>query len=185
MLGRRGDTNGASQSRLELVRYGRDIAAGGTELDFMVGSACELMGTHRLTNLLAGLTAQQCHTASRALEELERSREPKEAIERRERAWQRGSFSIVDRVKMMIETRSLNPGKEWALLAPGFAYEDRVQQVRLALLRVAARAYELETGRPPAAASDLVPHFLSSVPVDPETSKRLDLQDKPRSRSLE
>ena len=180
---RRGDTNGALQSCLDLVRYGRAIASEGVQINFLVGSACELMGACRMTNLLAGATTEQCRSACQGLEGLERTREPKAAIERREHAWQRGSLSIVDEVKLIIQTRSLRPETGWEFLVPQSAYEDRVQQMRLALLRIATRGYELETGRTPAAASDVVPRYLSAVPIDPETSKPVNLDDKPRSCS--
>lgn len=43
------------------------------------------------------------------------------------------------------------------------------------LLGIAAHAYELEHGRPPATARDLVPHYVKSIPLDPATGQELPL----------
>ena len=42
-------------------------------------------------------------------------------------------------------------------------------------IHLAARAYELEHGKPPVAARDLVPQYLKSVPLDPATARELPL----------
>ena len=42
-------------------------------------------------------------------------------------------------------------------------------------LRLAAHAYELEQGKPPASVKELVPDYLKSVPVDPATGAELPL----------
>ena len=43
------------------------------------------------------------------------------------------------------------------------------------LLTLAARAYELEKGNPPATASELVPDYLKELPKDPATGEPLQL----------
>lgn len=42
-------------------------------------------------------------------------------------------------------------------------------------LRAAVRAYELNHGKLPVAARDLVPQYLKSIPFDPTTGKELPL----------
>lgn len=43
------------------------------------------------------------------------------------------------------------------------------------MLLFAARAYELDHGKPPARAADLVPEYLKAVPKDPETGVEMGL----------
>jgi hypothetical protein len=177
LLSRQGDTNGALSASLDLFRFGQAMQQGGVLIDFLVGSAVEVMGVRRITNLLAVLNAAECKRTAFALQEHEKHREPLQAIQRRDREWSRKSFSLVDRVREMIEWRSLRPGKAFEGLVPDVPteYNSRVRIARLALFRVAARAFELERGTPPRQPSDLVPAYLTSVPVDPATGKPLEL----------
>ena len=41
------------------------------------------------------------------------------------------------------------------------------------MLALAARAYELDKGHPPASAADLVPDYLKAIPQDPVTGTNL------------
>jgi hypothetical protein len=41
------------------------------------------------------------------------------------------------------------------------------------MLDLAARAFELDKGHPPASASDLVPEYLKAVPQDPVTGTNM------------
>ncbi len=43
------------------------------------------------------------------------------------------------------------------------------------MINFAARAYELEKGKPPRNVTDLVPDYLKAVPKDPVTGKDLGL----------
>jgi hypothetical protein len=43
------------------------------------------------------------------------------------------------------------------------------------MINAAARAFELEKGRPPQSIADLVPDYLKAVPKDPVTEKDLGL----------
>jgi hypothetical protein len=54
-------------------------------------------------------------------------------------------------------------------------YDTRVRDAHLLLLRLAVRAYTLERGVAPRQAADLVPAYLSHVPVDPSTGQPLPL----------
>ena len=44
---------------------------------------------------------------------------------------------------------------------------------RRTMLSFAARAYELEHGKPPASAADLVPAYLKTIPQDPNTGTNM------------
>jgi hypothetical protein len=51
-----------------------------------------------------------------------------------------------------------------------YAQEQKTRQLIIAL---AARAYELEKGKPPAGTADLVPEYLKAVPQDPVTGTNM------------
>ena len=95
----------------------------------------------------------------------------------RDREWSRKTYGIAQRVRMMIQSRSLHPGKEWEDLAPNAAkeYASRVREERIVMLRLAARAFALERGAKPRRASDLVPDYLPSQPTEPASAKPMEL----------
>ena len=68
---RRGDTNGALRSALDCLRLGEAVQHGGVLIDFLVGSACELIAVHRMTKQLARLGPEDCKQAQRAQQEHE------------------------------------------------------------------------------------------------------------------
>jgi len=51
-------------------------------------------------------------------------------------------------------------------------------QLKRLLIDLAVRAHELERGRPPKSWNELVPDFLESVPVDPETGVKLTIHSE-------
>ena len=109
--------------------------------------------------------------------EREGRREPLDDILTRDREWSRKTYGIAQRVRMMIQSRSLHPGKEWEDLAPNAAkeYASRVREERIVMLRLAARAFALERGAKPRRASDLVPDYLPSQPTEPASAKPMEL----------
>ncbi len=174
---RRGDTNGALLSALDGLRLGQAVQRGGVLIDFLVGSACEAIAVRRLTNLMAGLGVEDCKQALLALQEHEARRDSLEAVQKREKEWSRRTFGVLKRIEMAIRSRSLRPDKNLDFLMPNVVkdYNSRTREVRLVLLRMAARAQTLERGIAPAKAADLVPAYLQRLPLDPETGKPLDL----------
>jgi hypothetical protein len=174
---RMGDTSGALLAALDGLRLGEAVQRGGVLIDFLVGSACEVIAVRRMTNRMADLGMQECKRAVQALQEYETRRESIDAIQRREKEWSRRTFSIFKRITVMIQFRSLRPDNDPGSLAPDVVkdYNARTREARLALLRLAAHAYTLERGTPPARPADLVPAYLQQLPLDPATGKPLDL----------
>jgi len=170
---RRGDTNGALLSALDCLRLGEAIQRGGVFIDFLVGSACELIAVHRMTNLVTSLGPEDCKKAMLALQEHEARKDSLEGIQRREKEWSRRTFSIWKRVGAAIRPKA---GTEFVTSDVVKDYNSRTRQLRLVLLSIAARVYELERGTAPAKAADLVPAYLQQLPLDPATGKPLELK---------
>ena len=171
---RRGDTNGAWLTALDGLRLAESAQRGGVLIDFLVASACEAIAVHRMTNLVSGLGLEDCKQAAKALTEHDARRDSLESILKREKEWSSRAYSLLMRIRAAISPKTgLTPD-----LAENVAktYNSRTHELRFVLLRIAARAYELERGIAPAQAADLVPAYLQRVPLDPATGKPLDLK---------
>jgi hypothetical protein len=50
-------------------------------------------------------------------------------------------------------------------------FYDQQRKTRVLAVQFAARAYELDRGKPPTSITDLVPAYLKAIPKDPTTGK--------------
>ncbi|HXG49225.1 MAG TPA: hypothetical protein VNO52_16495 [Methylomirabilota bacterium] len=160
---RRGQTNDAIQSALDLVRYGHGVGRG-VMIDWLVGSACELMGLRQLTNVAVTAAAAELRRVVRTLEELESERESKEAVLKEEGRWQRGAFNLLRYLRATWEARSLNPDGTGDLYDFDREYEKRVNEARGTLLQMATWAFQREKGRSPTHELELAPDYLLRLP---------------------
>jgi len=88
------------------------------------------------------------------------------------RLWSKRVYSLIDRIRMMWQYRTLSP--EWAMDDKFIQRAHRTDLLRRQLLlRLAARTYEVEHGKRPSRAEDLVPSVLRAIPKDPETGTNL------------
>lgn len=173
----RGDSTNSLALYIDQIRLGHAMMRGGVLIDYMVGSAVEASGSSRMTNLLSNLTADDCKQAASWLSELDNQRESFEEFSARELEWQRNAYSAFHRFKMGFRKYVLRESDPFAGMAgnPEEEYKKRSLAFRQLLLKLAIRAFELEKGRSPSAASDLVPTYLKEIPVDPQTSAPLEL----------
>ena len=154
---------------------------GGLLINFMIGSASETLAVRRMTNLLSELNAEQCKQAVRFLEEIDSQRDSFEEISARELEWQRKTYSVFVRLNEGFKKHVLRQTDPISALAnalvgdPEKKYGLRTLEVRRLLLKLAARAYELETGSRPSELSKLIPSYLKAIPRDPTTGSPLDL----------
>jgi hypothetical protein len=91
---------------------------------------------------------------------------------KRERQWaRRGRFG-----PSSVFTQLLNPLLNRKALAAGRQKFIKVEtDIHRMKIELAVHAYELDHGKPPTASSELVPQYLKSVPLDPETGLELPL----------
>lgn len=166
---------------LDQVRFSHATIWGGVLINYMVGSACETIAVRQMTNLLSELNSDQCKQAARFLEEIDSQRDSFEEITARELEWQRKTYSVFVRLKAGFEKHVLRETDPLSVLAnslvgdPEKEYGLRTLEVRRLLLKLAARAYELETGSRPSELSKLIPSYLKAIPRDPTTGSALDL----------
>lgn len=167
-----GRTNEAAAFAIDCIRYGNESARGGVLIDGLVGIAIKSIGLNYLKSATDGMDLESTRKAASALEEVARRSESTDAILQRERQWaRRGRFGpagiIAQLVQPFLNRKALEKGRQKFT-----KIETDLQRTRIQLAR---HAYELDHGKPPAAASDLVPQYLKSIPLDPATGKELPL----------
>lgn len=174
-----GDTNRALSVALDTLRWAEQAQRGGVLIDYLVGSACEMIAIRRMTNLLVGLDAEHLKLALRHLNDHESKRDSWAALMRRENEWSWRTYGLLRRIQMMVETRSLRPYAELRALMGDSAkeYRERVTRARMAGLTIATHVSELEQGQPPRSLSDLVPNYLPVFPTNLMSGEHLELPD--------
>ena len=170
-----GNPDRAAEICLETVQFGVECSRGGVLIHRLVGVAIENIGFQALDPVLQQLDAENCRRVVKRLDDIWSSREPLSEVTANERAWSRMTAGIRDHFAALVMTRSLRPFN--ALGAPAIARcEQQEASLDQQLLKMAARAYEMENGHPPESAPDLVPDYLQAVPTNPTTGKPLELQ---------
>jgi hypothetical protein len=159
----------AAKSYLDAVRLGSQITHGGIVLDELAGISAAWYGETQLQGIVTNLDASSCRRAAATLETLAGDRQNFSAALQQEEAWYR---------------RALGWRSEWFKLIYFSERQHRFknakekldqfqQEENRLLVDLAARAYELDKGHPPASAADLVPDYLKAIPQDPVTGTNI------------
>src|SRR5690606_34927116 len=145
-------------------------ARGGVLIDGLVSLAMESIGTDHLQTIVPQLKSSTCREIAQSLEQLDAQRETWADILKNEREWSRRAFpGLKHRFQAFIQRKSL----ALAIKKAGAKFEKHQIETRQLTLQLAARAYELDKGAAPKAASDLVPDYLKAVPQNPSTGLEL------------
>ena len=126
--------------------------------------------TLRQTNL-ASIPGETARRTARELARLDEGRESFDDVLRTERLWARRSFGPIHRLAGLLSWRSLQQAYDKSRVE----WQGTVAGTRTLILQLAARAYEVDHGRKPARAEDLVPNYLDALPEDPTTGQALAL----------
>jgi hypothetical protein len=159
----------AAKSYLDAVRLGNQAAHGGLLVDEMVGVAIWSLGEKQLQGIVTNLDAPDCHQTIVKLEAAAGDRQTWTATMQQEEAWSRRVFGWrADWLKLIYNsTRQKNLKRAMDALDGDERQENRL------LVDLAAHAYELEKGKPPASVADLVPDYLKAIPQDPVTGTNM------------
>ena len=159
----------AAKSYLDSVRLGNQITHGGLVIDELVGISAAWYGEMQLQDIVTNLDAPSCRSAAATLETLAAGRQTWAATVQQEEASLRRTYGWRwDWLKLIHYWTRQDNLQQAADRLKGFdQLEDRL------LIELASRAYELENGKPPASAADLVPEYLKAIPKDPETGEDL------------
>ncbi|MEW6304045.1 MAG: hypothetical protein AB1705_11270 [Verrucomicrobiota bacterium] len=156
----------AARLYMDMIKIGHCTTTGGMAINALSNGSNEEYGVGKLDSIRLKLDAQQCKQAARFLEEMEAKRETLEVFFQREKAWNRQVQSMNERFRQIWETQQSKRIVTRQI-------NQRTLKARKLMLALAARAYELEHGRPPANASRLAPEYLQAVPKDPVTGQEL------------
>jgi hypothetical protein len=165
-----GRTNEAAFLAVDCIRYGSESIRGGVLIDGLVGIAVRNIGLSSVKSALAGMDSETTRSALSALESVQAHSESGEEVIKREKQWARrgrfGSMGVVGQfVQPFMSRKVLAKGRQKFIQS-----ESDIGRMQLQL---ATHAYQLERGNPPASMNELVPQYLKSAPVDPETGKEL------------
>jgi hypothetical protein len=159
----------AAESYVSAIRFGLRAGQGGLMIHSLVGVAIEAIGSTPLEKMIPSLDANQCRGVAATLESADAEREPLETMLESERQWSRRAYGWRSRIMGLIHFKALQLSKQ------RFVSKVTSRQIgtRMLMLKLAARAYELEKGERPKSAADLVPGYLKSIPQDPITHRNI------------
>jgi hypothetical protein len=150
--------------RLAILQLAQPMTRSGLLVHFLVGIAIEGVGAYDVYQILPKLNLVQCKLALRALKEHDRGRESMENVRRREVVWMVITNGWPNHVGYLLEVVAHRGNIE---LMGGSIDQRNDAAVRLLLTQYAIRAYQLERGRLPDRLAELVPDYLSEMPIDP------------------
>jgi hypothetical protein len=158
-------TNDAAKIYLDVIRFSHESSRGGLVADSAIGQGSENAGLAHLLDLNHLLDAKECREISQGLEAVDLKSESLQQVMEQEKTYLGFSGGIYK----LLNFKMARP------LDQMFAthFHDREMRRRQAMITFAARAYELENGKPPASSADLVPAYLKAVPPDPFTGKNM------------
>ncbi|MEJ0091551.1 MAG: hypothetical protein WDM80_17620 [Limisphaerales bacterium] len=159
----------AARDYLEVIHFGNECGRGGLMIDALIGVAIEGLGQINLQRLTSKLDAASCRKIVTDLE----------LLDGRRQAW-----TDVMEIEIDWQHRT-SPGLKGYLLISFFnrkaiadtnnraekAFFEQQRKTRKLMIQFAARAYELEKGKPATNIAELVPTYLKTVPRDPVTGK--------------
>jgi hypothetical protein len=159
----------AARDYLDVIHFGTESGRGGFVLDALFGIAIEEIGQDHLKNLVNNLDAASCRTTAATLESLYSHRQAWDDIVNKEEVLTRrlspNLFGYL--AESVVMYRQLSEARKKAEKA---LQKKQVETQNLAI-QFAARAYELDKGKPPTSSTDLVPTYLKAMPKDPTTGK--------------
>ncbi|HKW28977.1 MAG TPA: hypothetical protein VJT54_06560 [Verrucomicrobiae bacterium] len=160
----------AAKSFLDTIRLGNASARGGVIIDQLVGTAIESIGVGNLQKLIEQLDAKSCRETAATLETLDSQRQTWNEVMQQERDWSRRTFpGIRNEIGRIAMRRTL----QTAFKTAEEKFDAQIEKIRQLTIDLAARAYQLDKGHPPANLTDLVPDYLKAVPQDPLTGTNM------------
>ena len=165
-------TNDATQSYLDAISFSVKSSQGGLIISKLIGVGLEELGRSGLRTLINDLRPQECRKIAQTFETLEAADEPVENVLKQEKLFARKALPPLDRLAYLVEFKRIR--KEQNDCIKNFQTNQLLR--REMMIDFAARAYQLEKGKPPATVSDLVPDYLKAVPKNPVTGSNLVLR---------
>jgi len=164
-------TNHSVESYLRCIVLGQKSCRGGFTYSKLYGIDFENDGRKGLESWADILDSQESRKICQILEMIDTQEEPVDAFLGREKKFIRNSTTTREKLYELTEFSALR--KETKDFTDKFHQNQLLR--RQMMIAFAFRAYELENGKLPSNASDLVPSYLTAIPKDPFTNTNLTL----------
>jgi hypothetical protein len=160
----------AAKSYLDTIHLANESARGGVLIDELVGMAIEAIGTSHLQKIADHPDAKSCRETATALEALDSQKQTWNEVMQQEHTWSRRAFTGIryEIIRLMGD----KPLKK-AFQKAGQKFQEQQMKTRRLIIDLAAHAYELDKGKPPASVADLVPDYLKTIPQNPFTGTNM------------
>ena len=161
---RAGNIDESLACRADTLHLSQSICSGGLLIHYLYASADEGTATDGIYRTIESMNSDQCRAVLRQLANYDQTREDFEGIRERELVWMTKTNGWPNRMGFLLD-EMLAQGNVHMVESDVYRKDQAV--LRLLLVEVALRAYQLDHGQLPAHLTELVPNYLSSLPDDP------------------
>ncbi len=161
----------AANYSLAMVQMGNTISRGGMAYHMLTGTAMERVGTSRLWKIHANLTPDELRKLVKDLERVRAAREGFDLAAAREFAFTDRTYGWMHRVLSVTSKFTGYDSTARVMSVSKTAYERRTKNMSLLLAELAVAAYRKEHGEAPNTLDQLVPDYLTTVPLDPRSGR--------------
>ncbi len=163
----------ASKAYRDELALGQAVTQGGMGNDQQVGCVMQWMAIIGLRKLRDRLPREEIPAILRELEAVDRKRVPLEAVEARWLAWYQGSHNLA--IRTMYRWNGLEKMSRADEIGVVRNARNRVERdLNFLLAELAIHAYHQDKGTWPRSVKDLIPAYLTAVPIDPNNGKPVD-----------
>jgi hypothetical protein len=163
----------AARCYFETIQFASKRFHGGLVIHQLVSIALARTAEVRLEQIIPKLKVEDCQNGIATLLEIEQIEEPIAEILHRDAQWGR---RVTGTGNLQLMVMKLFPQFRKPQVAASAKLQEGTRSRRKLLLRLAARAFEIDTGKAPSNVSDLIPKYLPNVPKDPDSGTALTLQ---------
>lgn len=169
-------TQDALKDYLDIVRLGGQSSRGGFVADSLRGLTIESRGADLLQKLSVILDAKSCAEIAKTLESVDSQRETLTDYRQQEKILYHQKFPEPKDSFMWYYDQMLHlNANENTRTQTSQTFRNSRFALRRAMVGIAVRAYEMDRSNRPRDINDLVPAYLTTVPIDPETGTNVSL----------
>lgn len=169
-------TQDALKDYMDIVRLGNQSSRGGLVDHSLRGIAIEARGADLLQKLSVILDAKSCGEVAKTLESADSQREPLADYRQEEKILYHQKFpEAKDSFKWYYDHMLHLNATQKTRTETSDTFSDSRSTIRRAMVGIAVRAYEMDKSTRPRDVVDLIPNYLTRVPIDPVTGTNVSL----------
>lgn len=152
----------------DTILISKATCQGGDVIDKLVSLAMDAIACRHLTELVENLNAAEAKTAIKNLADYDAQEEPMENIMQQEKIFVHRAYGLKERFAYLF-TFPQRQAMETNIRKKS---ETGARERRQLMVNLAARAFEVEKGAPPASLQDLSPAYLKTIPPEAVLPKK-------------